>query len=308
MSNVLGTLFGDIANAIRVKTGDTATMKPAEFPDKIAAIESGGSGGGGSLPAGIYLSSSDVFLKPNNYTQKRFMYNGELYAATGNLQAAGYLYYIYKWNGSAWEQIVSVTDCTMDSAAWYGVEYNGNFHMIDNKQHYVFDGATLTASTSCTGAYSKPFVWQGKLCVYDESYKAYEWDDDASTWTQFATLSYRAVYPLVYNDELYFTASSRVSKYENGSLTQVATPPKSTNSPYRVVNGEVYACYDHSYYTIWYRLNMETMEYTEIGKHQRFRVMRMTENADELSFVGTTYVSPNNYFPFFVINIVEATE
>ena len=39
MSNVLGTLFQDIANAIREKTGDTATMKPAEFPDKIAAIE-----------------------------------------------------------------------------------------------------------------------------------------------------------------------------------------------------------------------------------------------------------------------------
>lgn len=46
MANVLGELFGDIANAIREKTGDTATMKPAEFPDKIAAIEVGGSSGG----------------------------------------------------------------------------------------------------------------------------------------------------------------------------------------------------------------------------------------------------------------------
>lgn len=42
MANVLGELFGNIANAIRSKTGDTATMKPAEFPDKIAAIETGG--------------------------------------------------------------------------------------------------------------------------------------------------------------------------------------------------------------------------------------------------------------------------
>lgn len=45
MSNVLGTLFGQIADAIRGKTGDTATMKPAEFPDKIAAIEAGGGAG-----------------------------------------------------------------------------------------------------------------------------------------------------------------------------------------------------------------------------------------------------------------------
>jgi hypothetical protein len=40
--NVLGTLFGDIANAIRSKTGDTAKMKPSEFPTKILGIEVGG--------------------------------------------------------------------------------------------------------------------------------------------------------------------------------------------------------------------------------------------------------------------------
>lgn len=45
MANVLGELFGNIAAAIREKTGDTATMKPAEFPDKISAIETGGGGG-----------------------------------------------------------------------------------------------------------------------------------------------------------------------------------------------------------------------------------------------------------------------
>lgn len=46
MANALGTLFGDIASAIREKTGDTATMKPAQFPEKIAAIEAGGGSGG----------------------------------------------------------------------------------------------------------------------------------------------------------------------------------------------------------------------------------------------------------------------
>jgi len=44
MANVLGTLFGNIANAIREKTGETGTMKPAEFPDKIKEIEVGGGG------------------------------------------------------------------------------------------------------------------------------------------------------------------------------------------------------------------------------------------------------------------------
>ena len=46
MANALGTLFQNIASAIRAKTGETGTMKPAEFPEKIAAIETGGGGGG----------------------------------------------------------------------------------------------------------------------------------------------------------------------------------------------------------------------------------------------------------------------
>ena len=38
MANVLGELFGDIATAIRSKTGEEGTMKPAEFPKKIKTI------------------------------------------------------------------------------------------------------------------------------------------------------------------------------------------------------------------------------------------------------------------------------
>lgn len=44
MANVLSELFGNIAEAIRSKTGDEGKMKPIEFPEKIRAI----SGGGGS--------------------------------------------------------------------------------------------------------------------------------------------------------------------------------------------------------------------------------------------------------------------
>lgn len=41
MANVLGELFGDIASAIREKTGDAEKMKPAQFPEKISEIETG---------------------------------------------------------------------------------------------------------------------------------------------------------------------------------------------------------------------------------------------------------------------------
>lgn len=64
MANVLGELFGDIASAIREKTGDTATMKPAEFPDKISAIEVGGGSGGTFVVArGSFTPTSTTACK-----------------------------------------------------------------------------------------------------------------------------------------------------------------------------------------------------------------------------------------------------
>ena len=42
MANVLAELFQNTAAAIREKTGEAGTMKPAEFPEKIRAIEANG--------------------------------------------------------------------------------------------------------------------------------------------------------------------------------------------------------------------------------------------------------------------------
>jgi hypothetical protein len=66
MANVLGELFGDIASAIREKTGDTATMKPAEFPEKIAGIEvGGGSGGSAKVFSGYITGNSSMDTRYN---------------------------------------------------------------------------------------------------------------------------------------------------------------------------------------------------------------------------------------------------
>lgn len=41
MSNALGTVFGNIAAAIRAKTGEAGTMKPADMAEKILSIPVG---------------------------------------------------------------------------------------------------------------------------------------------------------------------------------------------------------------------------------------------------------------------------
>ncbi len=63
MSNVLGSLFQDIADAIRAKTGGTGTMKPAEFPAEIASIVTGGGGGNAGewvMATGQFTPTSDI--------------------------------------------------------------------------------------------------------------------------------------------------------------------------------------------------------------------------------------------------------
>ena len=84
MANVLADLFQNTANAIREKTGDTGTMKPAEFPEKIRAIEAGGGGGAANLVSllakenGTYLPFEDIeigksYSLKSTFTQEKLL-------------------------------------------------------------------------------------------------------------------------------------------------------------------------------------------------------------------------------------------
>lgn len=46
--SIQGTTLTDIADAIRSKTGKTASMTPIEMPDEIESISGGGEGGDGA--------------------------------------------------------------------------------------------------------------------------------------------------------------------------------------------------------------------------------------------------------------------
>lgn len=86
MANVLGELFGDIASAIREKTGDAEKMKPAEFPEKISEIETGVDVSGVTATA-PHVLEGDVFvdadgnpvngtMKNNGAVLKKLRYSG----------------------------------------------------------------------------------------------------------------------------------------------------------------------------------------------------------------------------------------
>lgn len=75
MANVLGTLFADIANAIREKNGETGTIKPAEFPEKIAGITVSSEGSGTSVvcKTGTFNITSDQLDSNGAYTVNHAM-------------------------------------------------------------------------------------------------------------------------------------------------------------------------------------------------------------------------------------------
>lgn len=65
--NVLGSLFQDIADAIRSKTGGTDKMAPNDFPDEILSITVGGGGGGsaeGCVTVTFMNSDTVLFTRP----------------------------------------------------------------------------------------------------------------------------------------------------------------------------------------------------------------------------------------------------
>lgn len=78
MANVLGNLFHDIADAIRSKTGDTGTMKPAQFPEKIASI----TGGGGAVqlyPPTLTRSGETLNINMNKTQNGSFVKGVRIY-------------------------------------------------------------------------------------------------------------------------------------------------------------------------------------------------------------------------------------
>lgn len=105
MANALGTLFQNIASAIRAKTGETGTMKPAEFPEKIAAIETGGGGdielledmeielalsaGNQSIAAPDgYAVKSAIILKPSTLIPSNIKTGVTIAGVTGTLETS----------------------------------------------------------------------------------------------------------------------------------------------------------------------------------------------------------------------------
>lgn len=127
MANVLAELFQNTANAIREKTGDTGTMKPAEFPDKIRGITTGG--GVGNLVTliatenGTYYPTEDLaigktYRLKTTYTQEELIafYNlSETIAPITTISNGAMLF------DTSDDHMLMIFAITMGETVYYGV-------------------------------------------------------------------------------------------------------------------------------------------------------------------------------------------
>lgn len=262
MANALGTLFGDIANAIREKTGETGTMKPAEFPEKISGIETGGGSVGGTLPAGAYMEVLP-YAPPNSYYQTLFYLGGELYCMTLNYTGHGEDSTIYKYNGESWDSVCSSGGISPIGAQF--VLYNGEWHMFASHEettHCKFDGTTFTTLSDLPSKLYKSCVFFHDGYVKYYSYYTgtiYVWDDATDTWAAEAVIGskYDYYYPAVINNEVYFNKNKVLYKYENGAVTQVATLLDIPNAIF-AYNDALYYYRNYTSYCKLYRYDVYT--------------------------------------------------
>ena len=323
MGNVLGNLFGDIATAIREKTGDTASMKPAEFPAKISAIETGGSGGGGSLTPGVYLSTLDI-TKGYQYVHQMFVLNGVRYATTWSgttaTNSAG-CGKIIKYNNGVWETVLDSGSTTsnlfnstssIQATGNYGVIYHDKVHLFYNRSHGTFDGTSVATLNNFENTSLEPFVYNDKLLAYSyPTGSIHEWNESSDTWSVYKKISNSTsdfYYPIVINNTLYFTKSKNVYRYTDDGLVQVDTTLpyapgtwkfKKNNSMYWIRKG-----YTQSYV---YKYDFTTNVGTTVGMVPNSARIdyTITENMDEISFVMYSNTSANNCYPEYLMHIVE---
>lgn len=161
----LTSLFTDIANAIREKTGEATSLVADNFPANIRAIK-------GGFPNGTEWTQSNI-------TNGIF---DAIYNANGIWVAAGTGLY-YSTNGKVWTKS-NVTSGTFDYV--YNADGIWVARSTDIGLWYSTDGITWTQSNVTSGTFDELYNADGMwiLTGYDGTY----YSTDGKTWTQNDTV------------------------------------------------------------------------------------------------------------------------
>lgn len=328
MANALGGLFSEIAGAIREKTGEVGTMKPAKFPEKIKAIstvknqdktitengtysaDDGYTGlgtvtvevagaGGGSLPAGLYRKS--VGMKPYSGSVTCFFkFNNKLYCISQEVYNDT-AYHIFVFNNGTWvKRVPNATDgwSAANPGQITAIEHNGKVHIVSQytKDHSIWDGVSETLEPVGVLNCSKKglFIYNGDLYAVAGHQTYYKLNDDGSKTTYTLKLgSFSQPAPFEYNGELYAFDQTYLYKLNLTELTKtvVLSGLPSLSAATCFIKGKSVYVFSNNRFR---KFDMETLSYVSDYYCHNFTWYEFAEVSGTL--YGMMYASDMPYF------------
>lgn len=258
---------------------------------KAGSGDSGGSSGGGTLPAGLYVEALDILpARAGAYGQAWYEWNGTLYAFVNQTTGNSGINLVYKWTDSAWTQVheaSSNTNITGGTNTRF-IEFNGKLHIFGNETtyHAVFDGSTLTRCVNMPLGFSHLFKNNGTIMGMYYNGRTYSWDESSDTWTELGTTSGVNSLMKVYevNGIVYGVKSTALYTYNDLTMTQVATG--SFDTDWRVVGNCVYVITkSNSYLYTLSEFDLSTYQTITIGRLPNMYYARLLEYNGELTLL-----------------------
>jgi hypothetical protein len=238
-----GVSYNPVTVAQETKLQDKTVTENGEYTADAGydglgkvTVEVAGSGGG-SLPAGGYYEQIHPNM-PQSYQGRHFVFKGELYLIQ-RTASSGDVCNIYKFiNGEYTPVLTSVT--IYSGYACDAIEYNGVMHLIRYKNHYTFDGTSVTKLATPSYEIMNPAVIDGKLYGYTTN-GFWEWDDANGAWIERNVLSWHNYPTFTVNGKVYMILFKELKEIDivNGVATTIKTFDSYLNYFYTSASGEV---------------------------------------------------------------------
>lgn len=230
-------------------------------------------GGGGTLPAGLYMEPLKIApARSSGYGQTWYEWNGTLYAFVNSVTGSAGINRVYRWNGSAWEQVHEASSNTnVSGGSTRIIEHNGKLHLFDSDgiYHATFDGTTLVKNANMPHSFQQNMIFthDGELKATYRNGNVFVWNEADDTWTQVANTG-KTVAMGFYEigGVVYVPYNTVLYTYDGNSLTEIATGV-SVGTEWYIIGGRVYTITRQDSYIFYLsEVDMSTYQTVTIGK------------------------------------------
>lgn len=264
-------------------------------------------GGGGSLPAGIYLEAITPF--PSKVMANKFFdMNGELYLFQKTSTSLD-IYDLYKVVGDTLETIFSGKEIFSGTSV---IGCNGAIHFCYSGYHYIWNGATLTGnlgnklSDGTSATVESLVVLNNELYSWYSNSKPYrKWNYATNTWSEVG--GKKCGKPFVHNGTIYGVNETNLNRFDlaSGTFTTVKTFDISTNTWFVGADECLYFTKGYSFNSnsMWYKYDIDNDVITTVGY-----ILKADGSIYFYTHNGELRCASTNNYTHARVHIIESTE